>query len=106
MTQHGSCSMTTPVMTPAMHPYAWKHGRRPTPVPQNAAPAEVRRLPAETGLVRAAEREMTVAWGWVLVGTALSQVIGAPIAAGGDPQRLQKSPRQEGPCINGPSCCT
>ena len=31
----------------------------------------------------AAERELTVAWGWVLVGTALSQVIGAPIAAGG-----------------------
>lgn len=31
----------------------------------------------------AAESELTVAWGWVLVGTALSQVIGAPIAAGG-----------------------
>ena len=30
-----------------------------------------------------AEGELTVAWGWVLVGTALSQVIGAPIAAGG-----------------------
>ena len=29
-----------------------------------------------------AEGELTVAWGWVLVGTALSQVIGAPIAAG------------------------
>ena len=43
----------------------------------------------------AAEREMTVAWGWVLVGTALSQVIGAPIAAGGGCLRLHKLSLQE-----------
>lgn len=29
-----------------------------------------------------AESELTVAWSWVLVGIALSQVIGGPIAAG------------------------
>ena len=45
--------------------------------------------------MRAAEREMTVAWGWVLVGTALSQVIGAPIAAGGDCLRLHNPALQE-----------
>ena len=56
----------------------------PCQPPNQAAPAEAGRLLREEGLMRAAEREMTVAWGWVLVGTALSQVIGAPIAAGGD----------------------
>ena len=45
--------------------------------------------------MRAAEREMTVAWGWVLVGTALSQVIGAPIAAGRDCHCLHNPSLQE-----------
>ena len=56
--------------------------------PDRLLQQKVRTLPSEEGLVCAAEREMTVAWGWVLVGTALSQVIGAPIAAGGDCQCL------------------
>ena len=47
----------------------------------------------------AAEREMTVAWGWVLVGTALSQVIGAPIAAGRDCQRLHSVQLHERACM-------
>ena len=51
------------------------------------------------GLVCAAEREMTVAWGWVLVGTALSQVIGAPIAAGGYCQRLHSVQLHKRPCL-------
>lgn len=31
-----------------------------------------------------AENELTASWSWVLVGIALSQVIGGPIAAGGN----------------------
>ena len=31
MMQNASRSTMTPVMTPAMHPHAWKHGHRPMP---------------------------------------------------------------------------
>ena len=54
----------------------------------------------------AAEREMTVAWGWVLVGTALSQVIGAPIAAGGDRHRLNNFVLWKQACPSVPCLCS
>ena len=48
----------------------------------NRAQQSIRKQEEQRKLTVNAEGELTVAWGWVLVGTALSQVIGAPIAAG------------------------
>ena len=49
---------------------------------QDKAEQKIYEQEGQSVMTVTAEGELTIAWGWVLVGTALSQVIGAPIAAG------------------------